>query len=76
MSPVQAEIRRRSVLKKSTPFELMGPNVVIIIIIIIRAYLCVCLYSIRRPLHLPKQIHLTFLCTIQRPMYTDGLVTL
>ena len=27
MSPVQAEIRRPSVLKKSTPFELMGPNV-------------------------------------------------
>ena len=27
MSLVQAEIRRPSVLKKSTPFELMGPNV-------------------------------------------------
>ena len=27
MSSVQAEIRRPSVLKKSTPFELMGPNV-------------------------------------------------
>ena len=27
MSPVQAEIRRPSVLKKSTPFELMSPNV-------------------------------------------------
>ena len=27
MSLVQAEIRRPSVLKKSAPFELMGPNV-------------------------------------------------